>query len=128
MTNWNHVFASPDPPKFKNKINFTAINVNKSSDISLNCEAEGIPPPQYEWTENGVNLSNDTEYLNIIQINESTRYLCRATNYLRSIVKEFYVIVNDASATPAPDVMTNPQAFVPKGIHNCVLYVSLNMK
>uniref|UniRef100_A0A673BYU1 Ig-like domain-containing protein n=1 Tax=Sphaeramia orbicularis TaxID=375764 RepID=A0A673BYU1_9TELE len=24
--------------------------------------------------------------------------------------------------------MTNPQAFVPKGIHNCVLYVSLNMK
>ncbi|XP_029998200.1 hemicentin-1 [Sphaeramia orbicularis] len=115
MSNDNYTLSVHYPPEFKINNVTDIISVNKNSDILLNCEAEGNPKPQYKWTKNDVTLSNDTEYLNLIQVNESTSYFCTATNNLRSIEKQFYIIVvAETKTTPAPDVMTNPQAFVPK--------------
>uniref|UniRef100_A0A8C6KY14 Ig-like domain-containing protein n=1 Tax=Nothobranchius furzeri TaxID=105023 RepID=A0A8C6KY14_NOTFU len=52
------------------------IIVNEGEDVSLTCEADGIPPPKYQWTINGIDALETSDTLKIINVNKSATYSC----------------------------------------------------
>lgn len=117
--NKNPTFASSDSPEFENQTDFHFVfDVNEGDDVTLNCEAEGAPPPDFHWTVDGVNIPITSSNFNITQVNTSATYSCTATNYLGNITKQFYVnvIKPTKTVTPAATIIT-PPASAPRGIH-----------
>lgn len=101
-TNNKLSFASSDAPELKNKTE--DVYVNEYNDVTLNCDAEGHPPPHFHWTCDGLNILENTNNLKITRVISSTTCNCTATNNLGSINKQIHVHV------------------IPRGIHPCVLY------
>uniref|UniRef100_A0A4W6FWH7 Ig-like domain-containing protein n=1 Tax=Lates calcarifer TaxID=8187 RepID=A0A4W6FWH7_LATCA len=82
---------------------------SEGDDVTLNCEAEGNPPPSFHWTRDGVNLMANTSNLSITQVMAGSVYTCTAHNYLGTPTKHIYVDVINTMAGPAVD-MTTPAA------------------
>lgn len=100
--------------------------MNEGDDVTLTCEAEGNPPPDFSWTWDGGNILKNTNTVNISQVSTDTTYNCTASNYLGSVTKQIHVHVIKKSirrAYPAP--MTTTEAPAQRGIHPCGLYISL---
>ncbi|XP_045888252.1 hemicentin-1-like isoform X1 [Micropterus dolomieu] len=93
------------------------VTVNEGNDVTLNCEAEGNPPPVFHWTCDGVNFTVNTNNLNITQVHTSATYSCKATNYLGNIIKQIHVHVIKTTTTTALAAMTSPAASAPRGCH-----------
>uniref|UniRef100_A0A4W6FWB2 Ig-like domain-containing protein n=1 Tax=Lates calcarifer TaxID=8187 RepID=A0A4W6FWB2_LATCA len=104
----NTAFASLDAPEFKGNTT-DLISVKEGDDVTLNCEAEGNPPPSFHWTRDGVNLMANTSNLSITQVMAGSVYTCTAHNYLGTPTKHIYVDVINTMAGPAVD-MTTPAA------------------
>ncbi|XP_028267512.1 angiopoietin-related protein 6 isoform X2 [Parambassis ranga] len=69
------------------------ISVLEGDGVTLNCDAEGNPPPVLHWTHDGVNLLENTSSLEIAYVNTSTTYTCTASNHLGSTTKHVSVHV-----------------------------------
>lgn len=108
--NKNPTFAFSDAPELKNNMDVDFVEVNEGNDVTLNCEAEGKPPPDFHWTCDGVNMLENTNNLNIIQVNTSAHCDCIATNYLGNVTKQINVSVIKTTKT------TVPAASAPRGI------------
>lgn len=74
---------------------------SKDDDITLNCEAEGNPPPVFHWSNDRMTISESSSSLNITRVNVSTTYTCTASNYLGNTTKKFHVRVIPNEAAPA---------------------------
>ncbi|GLD49219.1 immunoglobulin superfamily member 10-like protein, partial [Lates japonicus] len=91
------------------------ISVKEGDDVTLNCEAEGNPPPYFYWTRDGVNMTANTSNLSITQVMAHSVYTCTANNYLGTPTKHIYVdVIKSTMAGPTVD-MTTPAAATRKG-------------
>ena len=55
--------------------------VDVQENVTLNCEAEGNPPPTYTWTPcNDLTQVCSTNTLNISQVLNDASYTCRVAN------------------------------------------------
>ncbi|XP_023257187.1 hemicentin-2-like [Seriola lalandi dorsalis] len=77
-------------PVFTNDIPEVHI-VEEDNNVTLDCEAEGHPPPHFQWTRDGVNMMEYTDKLIITQVNTNTIYTCIAANDLGRITKTIHV-------------------------------------
>lgn len=101
--------------------------MEEGADVTLNCEADALPPPVYHLTSHDVDMSENTNTFTISQLNSTTTYNCTASNYLGRITKQIHVyVINNMSAPAAPTT-------APEGIHHCVAqslpacrYMSIN--
>lgn len=93
-------FLSSDAPELTN-ISEQALHVEEGDDVTLTCEIDANPPPQYHWTRDGENTFNPTNSLSIVNILASANYSCTATNYLGSRTKRIYVYVSNVVPTAA---------------------------
>ncbi|XP_070704041.1 intercellular adhesion molecule 1 [Pempheris klunzingeri] len=100
-------------PELKNQaVDF--IHVNEGDDVSLSCGAEGRPPPVFQWACDGVNVSQDTDNVNVTFVSANTTCSCNATNYVGSIVKQIHISVTKTTRMAAPAAMTTPKASTPR--------------
>ncbi|XP_052346991.1 vascular cell adhesion protein 1-like [Oncorhynchus keta] len=76
------------------------VEVSAGSDVSLDCSAEGNPPPELRWTNNiAEGNANETTVgrlrtLNISRVTANATYNCTVTNRLGSITKQIHVLVD----------------------------------
>ncbi|KAF7225598.1 vascular cell adhesion protein 1 isoform X1 [Nothobranchius furzeri] len=91
------------------------IIVNEGEDVSLTCEADGIPPPKYQWTINGIDALETSDTLKIINVNKSATYSCTASNKHGNVTVNVSVDVPEVITTAAPAAMASPQALTPQG-------------
>lgn len=75
---------------------------------TLNCEAEGNPPPVFNWTRDGVSLLEKTNHLKITRVDNSAIYNCTAFNHLGSITRWMNVQVIKPTKSATPAAMTTP--------------------
>ncbi|XP_068192241.1 cdc42-interacting protein 4 homolog isoform X2 [Antennarius striatus] len=81
------------------KTNTEDVFVHVGNDVTLNCGAEGSPPPIFSWKHDGENLPEFTDNLTITGVMTSTTYTCRAINKLGIVTKKIHVHVIDDSVT-----------------------------
>ncbi|XP_055931823.1 tyrosine-protein kinase transmembrane receptor Ror2-like isoform X1 [Argiope bruennichi] len=118
----------------------TVYNVTWGAPVILECTAEGEPPPEITWWQNGTPLRSDEPTLShsmlTINATESTMYLCRSTNFMRSAnytvtdSKDFHIFVltksesntevPDQQSEPPPSSVRRPPQDTPQGY--CSLY------
>ena len=68
-----------DPPKIV-KLQPEYIVVVLQQNVTLNCEAEGNPPPTYIWTPCDPEQVCDKNTLHISQVLNDANYSCRVAN------------------------------------------------
>lgn len=72
------LFFSDAPVFLVNHSN--SILVHSGDNVSLSCEADGNPPPEYQWTvDDGVDLLGNSSELGV-QVNSNATYSCTAIN------------------------------------------------
>ncbi|XP_031168644.1 intercellular adhesion molecule 5 isoform X1 [Sander lucioperca] len=91
VTSHTYTVAVHYAPELKNKTE--DVYVNEYNDVTLNCDAEGHPPPHFHWTCDGLNILENTNNLKITRVISSTTCNCTATNNLGSINKQIHVHV-----------------------------------
>ncbi|XP_076609070.1 vascular cell adhesion protein 1 isoform X2 [Chaetodon auriga] len=103
-------------PELKNNIlrNIDDVFVDEGADASLTCEAEGNPPPVFNWNCDDLTDLESMNSLNITQLTNSTTCHCTATNYLGNVTKQINVHVI-RTATIKPAAMTTPEAATQRG-------------
>ncbi|XP_074553255.1 uncharacterized protein LOC141809915 [Halichoeres trimaculatus] len=97
-------------PRFNVTTGETYYFLKKGVNTTLNCEAEGNPPPVFNWTRDGVSLLEKTNHLNITRVDDDAIYNCTAYNHLGSITKSMNVQVIKTAKSAAPAAMTTAQA------------------
>ncbi|XP_026181878.1 hemicentin-1 isoform X2 [Mastacembelus armatus] len=93
-------------------VNTDYIVMEEGKDLTLNCEAEGNPPPNFHWTRNGKPITGKTNKFKITKAKITTTYSCNASNYLGSVTKEFGIRVIKIATTTAA-VMTTHETSAP---------------
>ncbi|XP_039971660.1 intercellular adhesion molecule 5 [Xiphias gladius] len=103
-----HTVSVPYAPEINSKTaNF--VTVEEGDSVSLNCEAEGNPPPRIHWDGEGVYMTENTEILNITRVNTTTFYRCTATNDLGRTTRLITVhVLKNTMPTPVM-AMTKPE-------------------
>ncbi|XP_041813424.1 intercellular adhesion molecule 5 isoform X2 [Chelmon rostratus] len=96
-------------PELKNNIDIEDVSVDEGADVSLTCEAEGNPPPVFNWNCDGVNMLVNMNILNIAQVITSRTCECTATNYVGNTTKQIHVQVIKTTTTN-PAATTAPEA------------------
>lgn len=99
--------------------------MDEGADVSLTCEAEGNPPPVFNWNCDGVNMLVNMNILNIAQVITSRTCECTATNYVGNTTKQIHVQVIKTTTTN-PAATTAPEAPSQQGKHPCVLHITLH--
>ncbi|CAK6971163.1 intercellular adhesion molecule 5 [Scomber scombrus] len=90
-------------PEFKDKTDIVDIYVEEGDNVTLNCEADGNPSPRFRWTNDGVDISENTNNLYINQVNTNTTYTCTASNHVGNMIKQIHVhVVKTTMATTTP--------------------------
>ena len=101
-------FASTDAPEVDTYKNGSII-VSKGVNITLTCDLEGNPPPVFQWTVDGVNMSEDTNKLHIGPVDHDETYTCTATNDLGSAAMLTFHVQVAEETMKVPSVTTpNP--------------------
>ncbi|KAM7387121.1 hypothetical protein PAMA_009646 [Pampus argenteus] len=95
-------------PEFMNKTGTDDVYVREGDNVTLNCEAEGNPPPVFHWTGGEVNTREGTGNLFINRVDTDTTYDCAAINDLGNITKQIHVHVEKTIIA-----MTIPEASPP---------------
>lgn len=96
------------------------ISVSKGDDVSLSCEADGNPAPEYQWTvDDGVDVLENSSELTLTKVNNSASYTCTITNVLGN--KTLSVLVHVPQVTPAA-ADPSPEAPAHQGTHSHLLY------
>ncbi|KAG7243502.1 hypothetical protein INR49_011058 [Caranx melampygus] len=95
-------------PPALNSASIQVLDTDEGGNVTLICDAESHPTPNFYWVHNGVNMTEDTDRLFVNPVNETTVYTCTATNYLGRITKEFHVNVTKI-ATPTPPAKAMPE-------------------
>ena len=89
MLFFNLIFYSPtwctDPPKIVNFQPEYIVGVQQS--VTLNCTAEGNPPPTYTWTPCDSEQVCDENTLKISQVLNDANYTCRVANVYGDVSK-----------------------------------------
>ncbi|XP_029293944.1 vascular cell adhesion protein 1 isoform X2 [Cottoperca gobio] len=92
-------------PDFENNTEY--VSVHEGHDVTLNCEAEGKPPPVSQWTLDGGMLIKKQNLI-ITRVNTSETYNCSASNYLGNITKQIHVhVIKMIPPTTSADQTTN---------------------
>lgn len=107
------VSISSDAPFFKKKL--VVISVHVGVNVSLSCDADGLPNPHLTWTCDGARERETTNHLHISQIKNSVRCKCTASNYLHSETKEFSILVLKPSTAVPPAAISTPEAAAQSG-------------
>lgn len=107
-------FASSDAP-FLTSGPPQVFYEEQDGNVTLNCDAEGHPPPNFRWVYNGVNMTEETDSLFVNQVSSNSIYTCTATNALGRITKEFHFKVTKISTTTPAEAMAMPEESLPKG-------------
>ncbi|XP_071327955.1 vascular cell adhesion protein 1 [Trachinotus anak] len=68
-------------------------NVEENDNVTLDCEAEGNPPPHFHWTLNGENITEYTSSVFTTQVNTDAIYTCTAANDIGRKTKQIHVNV-----------------------------------
>lgn len=112
-----------DPPELRTNSTQNIIVV-KGGNATLVCDVEANPPAKYDWTTDEQPLSENTNTLEMNQVNSSSVYSCTATNVLGKITMQFYLDVEEETATTdwPTATMPNPEAKAPESIHSCWCY------
>ncbi len=100
--------------------------VHEGADVILTCEADGNPPPDFHWTWNGMNISEDTYSIDVTEVTINTTYSCTASNHLGSITKQIHVQVIETARAADPAVMTTAKKSAQSGTNPFVLYIHLH--
>lgn len=106
------------------RINSTQnITVVKGGNATLVCDVEANPPAKYNWTVNKQPWLETTNRLEINQVYSWSAYSCTATNALGNITIQFYLDVEEETATTdrPTETMASPEAKAPE---NCGLTVT----
>ncbi|XP_032392823.1 vascular cell adhesion protein 1 isoform X2 [Etheostoma spectabile] len=90
VTSDTYIVALHYAPELKSKTE--DVYVDEADIVTLNCDAEGHPPPHFHWTCDGLNILENTNNLSITVIT-STACNCTATNYLGRINRQIHVHV-----------------------------------
>ncbi|XP_061567534.1 intercellular adhesion molecule 5 [Cololabis saira] len=69
------------------------IIVSEGETVTLTCDVEGYPAPDFEWSFDGENMYENTKKLNVTLGNYSKNYTCMATNVLGNVTRTFPVQV-----------------------------------
>ena len=69
----------------------TEVIVGVQQSVTLNCQAEGNPPPTYTWTPCDSEQVCDKNILHISQVLNDTSYTCRVANVHGNDSKTAYV-------------------------------------
>lgn len=93
----------------------------EGNDFTLTCEADGSPPPVFNWTHDGVNILEYANYLNLTRVMSNATYSCIATNKLGSITKQIHVHVIKNTTRAIQETMTTPEESAQTGIHHFIL-------
>lgn len=104
-----HNISAHYAPEFNTSNDEEYILEPGSDNVTLNCEAEANPPPVFDWTCDGVNISQSSNRLTLAPVNDSTNCICTATNYLGNITKEIHVLVIQKTVRLAPEVTPMPE-------------------
>ncbi|XP_019949996.1 vascular cell adhesion protein 1 [Paralichthys olivaceus] len=104
----SHIVSVHYAPEFND--NTTNVYVREGENVTLSCDAEGNPPPRFNWIHDGVAVTENTKYLSVSQVNVNEMYTCTASNELGQIIKHIFInVIKDVPR--APDVaMTTPAA------------------
>uniref|UniRef100_A0A3P8SRL1 Ig-like domain-containing protein n=1 Tax=Amphiprion percula TaxID=161767 RepID=A0A3P8SRL1_AMPPE len=89
------------PPELNPKKDIDYIVASQDGEITLECKAEGNPPPVFRWTYNGMTMSESSNTLNVTRVDASATYTCTASNYLGKTTKQIFVRVIQREAVPA---------------------------
>ncbi|XP_051797416.1 hemicentin-2 isoform X13 [Acanthochromis polyacanthus] len=89
------------PPELNPEEETESIFVLQDDDITLNCPAEGNPPPVFRWTYDGMTMAESSNTLKVTHINASATYTCTASNYLGNTTKQIHIHVKQGEAAPA---------------------------
>ncbi|XP_029364797.1 hemicentin-1 isoform X2 [Echeneis naucrates] len=94
------------PPDIANKT--TEVHfVEEDSSVTLSCEADSLPPPNFNWTRDGVYMHEYTNNLTITKVNTNASYTCIASNYLGNVTKKI-LVYQRKNATTTPIVVITP--------------------
>ncbi|XP_029293945.1 cell adhesion molecule 2 isoform X3 [Cottoperca gobio] len=100
-----HTVSVDYAPDFENNTEY--VSVHEGHDVTLNCEAEGKPPPVSQWTLDGGMLIKKQNLI-ITRVNTSETYNCSASNYLGNITKQIHVhVIKMIPPTTSADQTTN---------------------
>ncbi|XP_042361779.1 intercellular adhesion molecule 5 [Plectropomus leopardus] len=94
------------------------VYVDDGSNVTLHCEAEGRPPPGFQWTLDGTDMLENKNYLDIIGVTTNATYICTAFNKVGRVTKKIHVhVIKTTAATVAPAAaaaVTTPEPLMPR--------------
>ncbi|XP_070836837.1 vascular cell adhesion protein 1 [Chaetodon trifascialis] len=96
-------------PELKTNTDIDDVIVDEGADVSLTCEAEGNPPPVFNWNCDGLNITESMNNLSIAQLITNTTCHCTASNYLGNVTKQINVHAIRTTITKPADT-TAPEA------------------
>lgn len=88
------VLAFLDAPELRMNSSET-ITVPNGGNVTLHCDVEGNPSPEYVWAMDGNPIFQTTKWLEIDQVNSSVIYSCTASNVLGKITVKIHVDVEE---------------------------------
>ncbi|XP_029014988.1 hemicentin-1-like isoform X2 [Betta splendens] len=96
-----------------NIITNQVLHVQEGDNVTLECEIDANPPPEYQWTSDKGNVWDNTNKLTVTNIRVSADYNCTGTNYLGSTTRQIHinvtnVIMETAASAPVDDTDCSP--------------------
>lgn len=101
-------------PEMNPENHIEEISVSEGENVTLNCDAEGNPPPVFSWTCGGEDLMEKTNNLTFAPVNATTICVCTTTNHLGNRTKQYHIEMNVTVITYTP-IITTPKAQTPRG-------------
>ncbi|CAN9505581.1 unnamed protein product [Ophioblennius macclurei] len=101
-------------PEMKLENRTERISVSEGENVTLNCDAEGNPPPVFNWACDGVDLLEKTNILTYAPVNAATICICRATNHLGNTTEEYYIDMQQKVSRADLPIVTTAAAKTPR--------------